>query len=144
MIDAAIKGKLGRDQVRAHDRSEDLLTSTVFGLLRYLPHKQGIIEIINRSKRAYLDGNGLNIDRDSHGNTTWLGLDSAVTCEVEFWPSLKEFGQPDVVLVMRDRDGDRIHLMLVEVKLYSRKSGSADEDDDIDEEEPDPDQLFRY
>jgi hypothetical protein len=37
-----------------------------------------------------------------------------------------------------------VHLVLVEVKLYSPKSGSADEDDDIDEDKPDPDQLFRY
>ena len=144
MIEAVVRGNLGRNQVWAHERSEDLLTSTVFGLLRYLPPGQGIIEIVTHSKRAYLDGNGLNIDRDGHANKIWLGLDTAVTCDIEFWPSLKEFGRPDVVLVMRDNCGVCVHVVLVEVKLYSAKSGSADEDDDIDEDEPDPDQLARY
>jgi hypothetical protein len=34
MIDAEIRGKLRADYSRAHDRAEDLLTSTAFGLLR--------------------------------------------------------------------------------------------------------------
>ena len=46
MIEAVVRGNLGRNQVWAHERSEDLLTSTVFGLLRYLPPGQGIIEFL--------------------------------------------------------------------------------------------------
>ena len=37
MIFAELQGKLGQHHSRAHERAEDVLTSTVFGLLRYMP-----------------------------------------------------------------------------------------------------------
>ncbi|HUX02753.1 MAG TPA: hypothetical protein VMY35_17460, partial [Phycisphaerae bacterium] len=52
MIEADLRGKLGRDASLAHDRAEDLLTSTVFGVLRYIPERTGVFPALMRSRHA--------------------------------------------------------------------------------------------
>jgi hypothetical protein len=145
MIDATVKGKLGIDSSRAHERAEDLLTSTVFGLLRYLPHDTGLIAVIQRARRAYLQNETLEVWSADVRNARWLLLEHARSFTIEFWPSLACYGQPDLLIQLLDEKGKCVHLVLIEVKLYSAKSGEAGaEEDSLQRDAPDPDQLVRY
>lgn len=56
MLFAERHGKLGRDGSLAHDRAEDLLTSTAFQLLRYLPPHDGLFAVLNRVRAVRWDG----------------------------------------------------------------------------------------
>lgn len=138
MIEADIRGKLGRDGSRAHDRAEDLLTSTVFGLLRYLPNEVGLHAVLKAAKPV------LQLDRKA----ARLGEPSIFLEQLapsfQFWPSLGRFGEPDLVIELRTQSAELVRAILIEVKLHSPKSGSAEEDEDFDEEYPDPDQLVKY
>jgi hypothetical protein len=73
----------------ALSRDEDLLTSHVFGLLRYLPHEQGLSRLFER-----------------------LGLQVTPPVRMMFWV-LDGGTEPDVLL-----DNDEL-LVLVEAKLYA-------------------------
>lgn len=78
----------------------------------------------------------------------WIDLENATSCEIVFWPSFGTWGQPDVLLVFRDRDQHVVHLVVVEAKLFSSKSGEAgnDAEDELgtDDSHWHPDQLVRY
>jgi hypothetical protein len=141
MIDAELRGKLGADGSRAHDRAEDLLTSTVFGLLRYLPISEGLLPFLGRARPVQTG------DLGSHVRTEpgWIDLEGVTQVELKFWPSFKEFGEPDVLIHLRNTDRV-IHLVLIEAKLFSPKSSKAGEEDGelAVEDKPDPDQLVRY
>lgn len=80
-------------------------------------------------------------------------------CDVVLWQRRSPHGEPDVLLWLRDAQGGLVHLVVIEVKLYSPKSGSAsyvsvnadDEDSEADDEDSeeqlagiDKDQLVRY
>ena len=145
MIEAVVRDKLGVGQSRAHERSEDLLTSTVFGILRYLPHETGLIAVIKCSLRVHLDGERFEVEHDRARNDDWLGLDSAVRFELEFWPTLDRHRRPDLLISLYDKAGKRIHLLVVEVKLDAGKTGRLGGDDaEPLAAECDHDQLVRY
>lgn len=55
MIFAELRGKLSSDYSRAHERGEDLLTSTVFGFLRYFSLSSGHLAILNCIHRIQID-----------------------------------------------------------------------------------------
>src|SRR4051812_26314321 len=55
MIFAELHGKLGEDYSRAHERAEDLLTSTVFGLLRYLTPADGLLAVLGHARWMCLE-----------------------------------------------------------------------------------------
>src|SRR5260221_1764908 len=146
MIFAEIHGKLGADCSRAHDRAEDLLTSTVFGLLRYVPAEPGLLSLLRRARPIRLSEAGGSLVRESD----WIDVQGISTFDVEFWPSFGRFGQPDLLLRLRDKSGSVQQMCLVELKLHAPKSGSAFTDgdsdaiaDDTPEEAPDPDQLVK-
>lgn len=150
MIDADLRGKLRADGSNAHERSEDLLTSTVFGLLRYLPADQGLIPLMRRSRAATLRHGQLMVSQQSP-DQSWMSISAAASCEIEFWPSFGKFGQPDLLLTFLDAARRPVHLTVVEAKLHSPKSGEAEdngEDDapaaDVAEDSWTPDQLVRY
>jgi hypothetical protein len=142
MIFAELHGKLGSDGSRAHDRLEDLLTSTAFGLLRYVPLRVGLLGLLRRVRVVEVRGSSACASR----NPGWIDLDDAVTVEVVFWPSFGKYGQPDVLLHLMDVNRALIGVVLVEAKLYAPKSGAAgaDADEVADDEVPDPDQLVKY
>lgn len=144
MIEAEIKGKLGSNFSRAHERSEDLLTSTVFGLLRYVPYKEGLGLVLSAARRVEMDSGGIHLCDISAENTSWLQIEHATTYQLGFWPSLGKFGQPDILLKLFDKDGNLFHKIIIEVKLYSPKSGEAEEGEEYIEEVPDKDQLVKY
>jgi hypothetical protein len=141
MIFAELRGKLGVDYSRAHERAEDLLTSTVFGLLRYLTPADGLLAILQRARPVRVE-NGTIVTRS---DPNWLELDPVADISVEFWPYWPGYGEPDVLLTLRDRAAQPLSLVLIEAKLHSSKSGRAGVDDEpTDEGAADPDQLVRY
>ena len=144
MIFADIHGKLGAEGQRAHERSEDLLTSTAFGLLRYLPFEIGIGALLRRVRVMHFNDGLLTCTL----KPDWI-VSSGGLAGLEFWPRLPGFGEPDLRLTL---DRGR-HVVLIEVKLYSGKSQIAEQSDEDDEalatnalveEKLDPDQLARY
>ncbi len=140
MIEAVVRRKLG-----SCERSEDLLTSTAFGLLRYLPHDYGVIALLRQTRHAYLEGEKLVVESDDARNEQWLGIQTAVRCEFEFWPWWGPHGQPDLLLSLFDESDRLVHLAAVEVKLDAHKGGSAGENDSEPVgDERDADQLAKY
>ncbi len=111
VIAALMKGKLSRRQ----ENMEDLLTSTVFGLLRYLPP-------------AYL-GRFLALASDPDGEMPLepLGKEARLL-DVRFWPPMSTPGcsscEPDVLIEMES--GGARYRVLVEAKYLSGKSSFAD------------------
>ena len=153
MIDADVNGKLRADGSNAHERSEDLLTSTVFGLLRYLPAQDAFVPLLRRALHVQLHGSELVLTDNMHAELPRIMLDEAVTCDVAFWPSFGLLGQPDVLLTFLDSVGYPLHYVVIEAKLHSPKSGEANVAEILDsataaidsgKSPQSPDQLARY
>jgi hypothetical protein len=140
VIFAELRGKLGADASRAHARLEDLLTSTVFGLLRYFPPQEGLLALLRRARPVRSDQGGFRVQAEDD----WLHLRGIARCTVEFWPSLGRHGEPDLLLHLVDEKDRQLGLVLIETKLYSPKGMRDEVDEDLDDERPDPDQLVRY
>lgn len=126
MTIAEIHGKISDSGTNLSERMEDLLTSDVFGCMRYLPAEKALIPFLNTARS--LDGNAFIIPR------------KIVNVHYSFWPWLKSPGrvpcEPDVVLGLETEDR-HVHLVLVEAKYYSSLSSEEDE-------RPEPnDQLAR-
>ncbi len=123
---AEIHGKISETGTNLSERMEDLLTSDIFGCMRYLPPQKVLLPFLRRA-------------HSFHGNTLTV-LDKIIKVHYSFWPWLKLSGripcEPDVVLGL-ETEGSQVHLVLVEVKYYSELSSEED-----DRPEPN-DQLAR-
>src|SRR5947209_5260501 len=117
MIDADIRGKLGRDGRSAHDRSEDLLTSTVFGLLQYLDIRDSFLPLISRVRPVSFSDCGPAVAGERTTGIGWIDVDQAARCDVRFWPSFGRWGQPDLLLCFRDAGHRPLHFVVIEAKL---------------------------
>lgn len=115
MTVAEIRGKISETGGNLSERMEDLLTSDVFGCLRYLPAEKGLIAFLNTAK-SYRD-KGLNLPL------------STLRIRYLFWPYLKTKGcnpcEPDVLLGLETDQG--LHLLMIEAKYHS---GLSSEEDD--------------
>ncbi len=125
MIQAVLGGKsLG------YEYTEDILTSTVFGTIKYLKPDAVLIPFI---ESAFL--------YDENRTTLWQKLNSEgieLRCyrEVEyvFWAWNQNYGEPDLILIFRNHiHGYDDFLLVVEAKFKSGKSGTDEND-----------QLVRY
>lgn len=126
MTIAEIHGKISEAGTNLSERMEDLLTSDVFGCMRYLPAEKLLVPFLGTA-RSYR-GNAFSIP------------DKIAKVHYSFWPWLKSPNripcEPDVVLGLETAD-HHIHLILVEAKFYSGLSSEEDE-------RPEPnDQLAR-
>jgi hypothetical protein len=108
MVHAELHSKLSQDGAGAHERMEDVLTSNVFGLIRYLPPESGLIPWLERSEPFGL-----------HPPLRIEGTAPVIT----FWPELGT-GEVDVMISVPGEQGD-VDLVAVECKFESRKSGRA-------------------
>src|SRR3989304_1732492 len=108
MLAAQLRGKLTRKE----EDLEDLLTSNVFGSIKYVPHENGLIPLLAAAE----DSNGFNPLRS-------LPKISAV--DYEFWPYLEDGNgnarEPDV-LIRITYETKRQIIILVEAKYKSGKS----------------------
>ena len=87
---------------------EDILTSSVFGILRYLPAEKGLLPFLRKTQT--IDGQPNPID----------DLGDVADVKYRFWPTLKERGQlgetefechpcePDLLLRIQRADGGRL------------------------------------
>ncbi len=99
-------------------RSEDLLTSNVFGCLRYLPPAKALVPFIRTA--LSLEKKPIDIPEE------------IIKAYATFWPFLRATGhsncEPDVVLGLETAD-DHLYVVMIEAKYLSGPSSEADEKD---------------
>ncbi|MGD0783714.1 MAG: hypothetical protein ABSA30_12725, partial [Candidatus Aminicenantales bacterium] len=126
MIQALLHHKLTDKQ----ENMEDILTSNVFGLLKYARPECGLFRFLARAQT--LDGHFPLADLVARGDT------QPARVEYEFWPGWMtencEPCQPDVVVNICS--ASRL-VVCIEAKYWSGKSSLAAEDKDDDEDEGD-------
>ena len=113
MTIAEIHGKISSSGSNISDRLEDLLTSDVFGPLRYLPFAEGLLHVLGKA-RLYTDPR-TTFDKEIEGYFPA----NAQEPEVCFWPWTGS-SEPDVLIKYGK------HLVMVEAKYLSGKSGDFD------------------
>ena len=117
MLLAELFGK-GREDL---ENDEDLLTSTVFGVLRYLPPSIFWVDFLAKAR----SGRGTTfLDRCGQ-----LGVDIGGYSKVDIYPwrTCEDLGEPDLVVVFSG-NGITPLCFLIESKLSSGKSWKGDED----------------
>jgi hypothetical protein len=116
MTVAEIRGKISGAGANLSERMEDLLTSDIFGCMRYLPIEKALIPFLERA-------------RSFHGNSLTVP-DKIIKVHYSFWPWLELPGcipcEPDIMLGL-EATGRQLHLVLVENKYYSGLSSEEDE-----------------
>lgn len=131
MLMALLRGKLSREQ----ENLEDILTSNVFGLLKYLPPEEGLFPFLSHAQT--LDG-----------RRPLEGAVSGAEVEYQFWPWYAEEDcngcEPDVELRILWPNGRKMRVF-VECKYLSGKSSEEDTGQEVIEtkREPPVDQLAR-
>lgn len=112
MLMALLRGKLSRDQ----ENMEDVLTSNVFGILKYVPPEAALIPFLHKSCT-------------SGGEFPLASLSSHAEATFEFWPWLEELNctpcEPDLLIRLNSLAGERI-LVLIEAKYRSGKSSKEE------------------
>ena len=110
MFIAQIRNKLTRQE----EQMEDLLTSNVFGLWRYLPAELGLLQLLETAKNC--EGQGIPMPYE------------VAETHLDFWPWLREGAskgcEPDVLIDLVGSDGKKC-LVLIEAKHLSGKSSIA-------------------
>lgn len=112
MPQAEMKGKIPEVQ-----NMEDILTSNVFGLLRYITHKDVLLEILGRARtlfgKSLLECIDFNLKK--------------YTPEFVFWENIGIYGKPDLIIRFK-KDKEPELVLCIEAKYYSPKSGEGDDD----------------
>lgn len=108
MLQALLKGKLSREQ----KNMEDILTSNVFGLLKYVQPQEGMLKYL-----------ALAEDTDGKKPLEYFSSLSEISQEsikYEFWPNWSlpncEPCQPDLVIY-----GKKVVAVLLQKKMSARK-----------------------
>lgn len=115
MTVAELHGKLAPDQPDgAHERMEDLLTSDVFGTMKYAGWEHGFLHWLLKAEPAPIEPSPPPI-------STYLSLAKTTHVEYSFWPRLKNNREPDVALLFCFDSEDPL-LILVEAKYLSGTS----------------------
>lgn len=116
MTIAEIHGKISDTSTSISERMEDLLTSNIFGCMRYLPPEKVLLPFLHTAHSL-------------HGNVFAIP-DRIIKIQYSFWPWLNLPGckpcEPDVVFgLITDRHA--VHVVFVEAKYYSGLSSEEDE-----------------
>lgn len=127
---ALLRGKLSRDQ----ENMEDVLTSNVFGVLKYIPLEAALIPFLSKA-------------RTPGGEFPLASLSSYAEATFEFWPWLEEPNctpcEPDLLIRINYPHGEKI-LVLIEAKYRSGKSSEEEPNTSCAQSElPPKDQLSR-
>src|SRR4051812_11619872 len=114
MIFAELRGKIRRTGTRLHERAEDALTSTAFGLLRYVPGNEGLSAVLRRTLKIQLRDNAIFTEEDP----SWLGS-YHWNRDPMFWPRFRDHGEPDLLLKAFDSGGTVNAVLVIEAKYLS-------------------------
>jgi len=112
MTQAVTRGKISSSGTNLSERLEDLLTSDVFGRLRYLKPEEAIIPILNKIQNSKT-GKQIEV----------LSIDSNQKVSYQFWPYINNV-EPDLFLIVPLANGKQM-AVLVECKHKSGKSPRA-------------------
>lgn len=120
MIEAVLNNKS-----QGYEYKEDILTSTVFGTLKYLDSSRVLVPFI---ESAYL--------YDNERTTLWEklkleGIELRYYQDVEyiFWSPNDIYGEPDLVLIFKNHAHNlEDFFLIIEAKFKSKKSGTGDKD----------------
>lgn len=108
MLQAELHGKLSNNRPETiHDRLEDILTSNVFGALRYLPPEKGLLAFLMTA-------------RNRRGERIQV-IPQFETVEWWFWPRLRNGTEPDLLLILRSPRATQY--LLIEAKYRAGKHG---------------------
>ncbi|WP_099364491.1 hypothetical protein [Fredinandcohnia onubensis] len=113
MLQAILKGKVPSELVN----SEDLLTSSVIGTMRYITNLQILKSILEQAINA--SNEQLSID---------IEIQEVI---YYFWPKL-ENSEPDVLIQLKDSN-NQSYIVCIEAKYFSGKSSYEDETVAFDE-----------
>lgn len=115
MTIAEIRGKLSPDHpYGCHDRMEDLLTSDVFGTMRYAGMSCGFLEWLQGAEAP-----GIEQVRTLPPRT--ISSAEIRSTRFAFWPTLPNRREPDVALLLDLADGTS-YLVIIEAKYLSGTS----------------------
>jgi hypothetical protein len=137
MLVGLLHGKIDRHLTRPAWEIEDLLTATVLGSCRYVPHAEALLPFLGRAvdqhdrklATALIDVTSVDIHGDESFWPRWA-KDSAESPDAGW-------NEPELVIKMRRADGSSAWV-LVEAKLLSGKSSMSSEAGAV------TDQLGRY
>lgn len=123
MLHAVLNGKVTNREI-----GEDVLTSTVFGILKHLPVQEVWLPILERAqdRHSKRECSLAQCIRERAG----VRAEDYVRAHVTFWPQLADFGEPDLVVTFTGADSSSSPPPLacvIEVKLWSPKSGGKDD-----------------
>lgn len=124
MTIAELHGKLVEGRTSGYEYMEDLLTSDVFGTMRYAGHECGFLDWLLRAKTAPVDPPPPPVE-------SVLRPSALLEVEYRFWPRLTNGREPDLALHLRYDSGPAV-LMVVEAKYLS---GMSDYESDAPEVE---------
>jgi len=123
LLEAELKGKLPEVE-----NYEDVLTSNVFGTIKYLPFEEGLLPILSEAVNHGTEDDFLTYFKSKYD----LDLSEYKIGEILFWPSSEEYGKPDLVIILESICSENPNLILgIEVKYQSHKSGSGEEKDQL-------------
>jgi hypothetical protein len=122
MTIAELHGKLAPDRPSGvHERIEDLLTSDVFGTMKYAGWEYGFLDWLLQAQPAPIAPVPPPI-------STYLAADGVKYVDYAFWPTLSNNREPDVALLFGFEEAEPV-LILVETKYFS---GTSDWEGDED------------
>jgi len=114
MLQAILKGKLSREE----EDLEDLLTSCVFGTMKYVPIAVGILPLLQAAE-------------DGMSQKPLVKISEIASIDYDFWPPLDEADciacEPDILIRIATIESRR-YIFLVESKYLSSKSSAATTD----------------
>ncbi len=121
---AEIHGKISSSGSNLSERLEDQLTGDVFGTLRYIDARAGLLRFLALS--YCLTREGERVRPPNFG--------SATVKQIRFWPWISE-AEPDVLIEL-EPDGNQGSVILIEAKYYSRLSSDDPADETSEMGEP--------
>jgi len=109
MLQAMLKGKLTRDE----ESLEDLLTSIVFGTMKYVPFGDALLHFFHSVE-------------DSQGENPFKDINEISSADFIFWPRLTESGcfpcEPDVLVYVITSERRKLMFLFESKYLYGKSS----------------------
>ena len=114
MTIAELHGKLAPKRPGGfYERMEDLLTSDVFGTMKYAGWEQGFMDWLRSAQQPWESGKKAEAVLPGDKDIEYVGY--------QFWPTLKNGREPDLLIAIHEKGGS-VALMMIEAKYLSGPS----------------------